>query len=374
LTRHRRRLAGRRIALVSHQPAIDPHGISTAELLWRANGIELTTILGPEHGYFCTGGAGESIRSRNHPRYRIPVYSLYGRARRPAPRMLRNCDTIVIDLHDLGARCYTYVSTMLEVLIAAQESKLPVIVADRPIPLPCTPDGPAVAAGFESFVAAIPAPMLYAMTPGETATWLIEELGLDVDLRVCAMSGYNRDPARGRAWPPWIPPSPGIVTWEAAQAYTATVFTEAVPAIDCGRGGGLSFQLIGAPWIKPAAVIEALGDLSLPGVTLHEHRYAPRIGRYASKSVDGVRMVITSPARFRPILTSVCVLSVLQALYGPNRLWRAPKTRPEFFDALYGSDSVRLALLDGVPGPKIASTWQRDLKKFKSARARHLLY
>jgi uncharacterized protein YbbC (DUF1343 family) len=372
LTRHRRWLTGKRVALVSHQAAVDEHGLSSAERLWLTEGIDLTTILGPEHGYF--GGAGETIRSRRHPRFGIPVYSLYGRARRPTPRMLRDCDIIVIDLQDLGARCYTYVSTIQEVLIAAERAQLPVIVADRPIPLACTPDGPPLADGFESFVASIPAPMLYAMTPGEAAGWMADTLGLNIDIRVALANGYNRDPSRNRSWPPWIPPSPGIVTWEAAQAYTSTVFTEAVPAIDCGRGSGLSFQLIGAPWINPAGVAEALDDLSLPGVTFHEHRYSPRVGRYASRPLDGLRMVITSPARFRPILTSVCILSVLQKLYGINRLWRAPKTRPRFFDALYGTDSVRTALLDGVPGPKIAGTWQRGLKKFRSTRSRHLLY
>ena len=367
-------LKGKRIALLSHQAAVDGQGVTSAERLWTDERVKLAAILGPEHGFYGVGGAGETMRSGRHRRYNIPVYSLYGKTRRPAPRMLRRVDAIVVDLQDLGARPYTYVSTLKEVMIAADRLHIPVIVADRPIPLAHAPDGPITQEGYESFVAAIAAPMLYAMTMGETALWLREQLALDVDVRVSRMQGYHRDPARRSNWPPWVPPSPAIVSWESAQCYTATVFTEAIPAIDCGRNTGLSFQLIGAPRLRAAELIERLGESPCPGVSFHEHTYVARTGPHSSKVLDGVRIAIRSPARFRPVSLSVAIVAALQDMLGVDRLWRSPKARLKFFDTLYGTPSVRLALMEGVSGHDVASSWQKKIARYKRSRREHLLY
>jgi uncharacterized protein YbbC (DUF1343 family) len=367
-------LRGRRVALISHTAAMTAAGATSAEALQASPGVTLAALFAPEHGFFGAAGAGDPVHTRRHPVWRIPVYSLYGRRLAPSPAQLRTLDALVFDLQDLGARCYTYVSTLRHTLEAAARAGLPVVVADRPVPLPATPDGPLLEPGFESFVGCVRTPLCYAMTPGETARWLQRDLGLKIDLTVARLSGYHREPRRGADWPPWAPPSPGIRSWETAACYLATVFTEGVAALSCGRTTTLPFQVFGAPWMKAEALREMLGDEKLPGVAFHPHPFIPPTDPYAGRLIPGLRMTVTDPALFRPARTSVSILAALQRLHGRRRIWGAPGTRPDFFDKLYGTDAVRLALLDGESGAALAARWKPGLAAFAVTRAKALLY
>jgi uncharacterized protein YbbC (DUF1343 family) len=368
-------LVGQRVGLVSHAAAVDREGITSAERLWRDRAVNLTALLGPEHGYAGTAGAGEATADAPHATWGIPVFSLYGVTKRPTPEMLARVDVLVIDLQDLGARPYTYVSTLRCVLEAAAAGGKSVIVADRPVPLAVGTDGPLLEPAFESFVGSIRAPMQYGMTLGETALWLKSDLDLGVDLRVAPMRNYRRDPLPGPDWPPWVPPSPRIRSWEAACCFTATVAGEALPALDYGSGtDGLSFQVFGSPWIKSTEAIAALDDLGLPGVAFEPCAYLARTGLYSGTALDGVRIRVTDPAVFRPVLTGVSLLACLQRLYGQERLWNAAGTRPEFFDKLFGTDTVRHALLDGESGATVSARWHAALAVFGGTRASVLLY
>jgi len=288
--------------------------------------------------------------------------------------MMRRLEILVFDVQDLGARPYTYVSTLRLVLETAARYGKSVIVADRPVPLPRVLDGPTRDAAHQSFVALIPAPMAYGMTPGEAALWLRARLRLDLDLRVARMRGYRRESRRGRDWPPWIPPSPGIRSWEAGQCYLATVFSEALPAIDNGRQTPMAFQVLGAPWLQSKKVCAHLNALGLRGVTFHPHAYTAAIGPWQGRLLDGLRIVVTDPVRFRPVSVSVHIIASLQELYGSRRLWSSPGRRLEFFDRLYGSDAVRHELIAGESPEAIAGSWRNALSGFKSERREHLLY
>ncbi len=372
--KHRSWLKGHRIGLVSHPAALASSGESSVDRLARCSGSRLVALYGPEHGFFGNAVAGEHVRAARHPHYGIPVYSLYGEQRRPTTAMLADVDSIVFDLQDLGARMYTYVSTLRYVLEIAAELRKAVVVADRPIPLPNVVDGPMLDPAFASFVACVPIPMVYGMTPGEAALFLRERLGLDVDLKVAAMQGYEREPRRGNDWPPWIPPSQGIRSWESAVCYTATVAGEALPALDCGRGTGLPFQTFGAPWMKGREVADVLSAARLRGVRFLPHPYVAQSERYAGRLLDGVRMVVHDPDRFRPVRTAITILATLTRLYGPNRLWRARGTRLKFFDALFGTDATRRQLRSAASPVDIARGWRRENAPFMRARQRHLLY
>ncbi len=371
VSRHRRWLGRRRLGLLGHAAAVTTRGQASAECLRRADGARLAALFGPEHGFFGIETAGARVASSRHPEWGIPVYSLYGTARRPTPAMLRGLDAIVVDLQDLGARCYTYATTLRFLLEQAAALGKDVIVADRPVPLPRVVDGPMLDPAFESFVAGIPAPLSTGMTPGETALWLKRALSLDVNLRVARMAGYARDAARGAGWPPWIPPSPGIRAWEAGQTYLATVFAEALPALDVGRGTALAFQVVSAPWMKSRALREWLEARRLPGVSFHPHPYR---ADNAAAVRDGLRLAVHDPHAFRPVETGVTILAGVQALYGPARLWRAPGTRPAFFDALCGTDAVRRALQAGEEPGRIAARWRPARRAFETARRACLLY
>jgi uncharacterized protein YbbC (DUF1343 family) len=288
--------------------------------------------------------------------------------------MLRNLDTLVFDLQDLGARPYTYVATLRYLLEAAAAHGKEIIVADRPIPLPRVVDGPLPDPCYLSFVASVPMPVAYGMTPGETALWLRRALSLDVDLKVARLQHYHRESTRETNWPPWIAPSPGIRSWESATCYPATVFCEALPALDYGRGTNLPFQVVGAPWMRGEEVCERLLDMHLPGVVFHPHLYFPAAGAPPAPLVEGIRIVVTHPATFRPVLTGVAILHVLQELYGRARLWNARGTRPDFFDKLMGTNAIRQALIDGTSPRAIESQWRAELGTFNRSRRAQLLY
>ena len=347
--------SGARIGLLSHQAAISADGRTSAQVLRQLLGPRLVALFGPEHGFFGQAGPGVKTSFRRHPDWKIPVYSLYGSVRRPTPAMLRKIDTLIVDFSDLGVRCYTYFGTLLYALQACAEAGVRVIVLDRPIPA-YPVDGPMLEPGLESFVAPAAVPMVYAMTPGESALWLDGAVGIGAELEVVKMKGWRRDryPASD-----FIPPSPGIKSTESAAVYAATVFTEALPAVDCGRDGALAFRLLGAPWMNGIDVCAALDRLRHPGVSFSPHRYTPGGGRYAGQELHGIRISVTDIGKFKPVGTSISILSVLGALYGKSRLWEAEGSRPEWFDKLYGNRQTRQELMDGVAPDAICRGWSR---------------
>jgi len=368
-------LAGRRVGLLSHQAALTSDGSTSAQLFHRALGSRLVALYGPEHGFFGQAGAGEHTYTRMHPDWDLPVYSLYGERRKPAPEMLAGVDVVVCDLQDLGTRCYTYLATLRNMLEACAEAEVEVIVTDRPIPLPQVVDGPMLDPKFKSFVAPCPLPLVYGMTPAESARWMKKALGLNVRLSVVPMEGWSRaDAAWDGTRPDYVPPSPGIKTWECATTYAATVFSEALPGIDCGRGTNLAFRVLGAPWLRAETFCERIASERLAGVTLHPYRYVAAVAPYAGKELDGVRLTVTDPARFRPVQVSLVVLQTLAGLYGAARVWRHKGVRPEWFDKLYGTDRVRTYMKSGAPLKALFAEWAHQRKAFDVARKASLLY
>lgn len=374
LTRHLDWVRGHRVGLIAHPASVDASGWPSANRLHDNSAFKLSALFGPEHGFLGTETAGEATASRRHPAWGIPIFSLYGATRQPTPAMLKMVDTLVFDLQDIGARPYTYVSTLRNILTKAAEFGKRVVVADRPAPLPDCVDGPALDPAFESFVAAVRMPMAYGMTSGEAALWLKSDLGLQVDLKIARMHGYARETARNSNWPPWIPPSPGIRTWETAQYYLTTVFTEATPAVNCGRSSTLPFQVFGGKGWRAKELCNVLANQHLPGVRFVPHPYRLSTGPDAGTMYDGVRIVITKLKQFRPVWTSIAILHACQTLQGRRRLWKTPGTRPDFFDKLYGTDSIRKALLNGAHPAEIAAGWAKPIRQFQTTRRPCLLY
>lgn len=374
LRRHSRWLRGARVALVSHSAAVDRRGTSSLELLLHSVAPRKVVAWAPEHGYFGRAGAGELVNSVRHPLWNVPIHSLYGAHRAPTAKMMQAVDLVVVDLQDIAVRCYTYASTLRHVMEEAARHGRPVIVADRPVPFPSTLDGPMLDPACASFVGAIPAPVVYGMTPAECARWLHRTLALDLDLRIAPMQGYARDPHRRPDWPPWMPPSPGIATWESAWCYPATVLTEAFPELDCGRTGRLPFQTLTAPWGRARVWCEALAAANLPGLAVHPHTAERIQANNHAEPLAGVRFTVTDPLRFRPLLTAVTLLHLLQTLRGPRRFWNAPGTRPEFLDKLFGTATVREQLRAGATPAAIAAAWPRARRAFTRARENALLY
>jgi len=371
---HKHWLHGQRVALLSHQAALDRCGASSAQRLRSELGDRLVALFGPEHGFLGHAGAGEATHTHRHPDWGIPVFSLYGETRVPRPEMFRGVDVVVCDLQDVGARCYTYLATLRNMLEAAAAHGVGVIVADRPIPLPCIVDGPMLDPKFASFVAPIAVPLATGMTQAESARWMVRRLDLKMDLRVVPMLGWRRDGRRSADWPDFVPPSPGLRSWEAGMTYLMTVFSEALPGIDVGRGTNLAFRLIGAPWLHAASFCERMNARRLPGAAFFPYRYVAGRAPYEGRELDGVRISVTDPCRFHPAAASVHVLATLAEMYGMHRVWRHPGVRPKWFDQLCGTDTVRKALLAGENPADILASWRAANRSFLATRREALLY
>ncbi len=303
----------------------------------------LKALFSAEHGFFGTAAAGEKAPHEWHHFWNLPIHSLYGDQRKPTPEMLIGLDRIIIDLCDIGVRCYTYLATMKNMLEACAEARIPVTVLDRQVPMGNVVDGPMLQAGFESFVAPINVPLCHGMTPGECALWIMNNCGLSLDLNIVRLKGWSHqmhDP-----WPNFIPPSPAIRSWDHAVAYPMTVFTEAYPAIDCDRDGPLAFRVIGAPWMDTAGIMKDLAPgLETCGVAMRHYRYTPAKGHYAGLKLNGILFTVSRPGTYYPVTASVLIFA---ALMQRHEKMMNVGARPAWLDKLYGSSEVREALATG---------------------------
>src|SRR5689334_23018231 len=262
-------LAGKRVGLIANQTSL-AGGSHLADLLKAAPGVTLAAILAPEHGLRGANGAGAKVSHAIDDKTGVPVWSLYGRSRKPTPSMLRGIDALVFDVQDIGARFYTYISTLGLAMQAAAAANIPFLVLDRPNPL-----GGEYVSGFvlepalRSFVGQYPIPIVHGMTVGELAGMIKGERwleGLDtLELSLVQMRGWRRSmrwPQTGRTW---VATSPNIPTFEAALVYPGIgIVGEA--EVSEGRGTPTPFSLFAAPWLDAGRATAKLTALSLPGV------------------------------------------------------------------------------------------------------------
>ena len=306
----------------------------------------LKSLFAAEHGFFGAVPAGEKAASAWHPYWNLPIHSLYGETRKPRPEMLEGIGRMVIDLCDIGVRCYTYLATLKNTLEACAEAGLPVTVLDRQVPMGDVLDGPMREPGFASFVAPLDIPFCHGMTPGECAVWIktAEELALDLNVvRLKDWSHREHGP-----WPNFLPPSPSIRNWDCAVAYPMTVFTEAYTAIDCDRDGPLAFRVIGAPWMDSARLMDDLRPgLETCGVATSPYRYTPAGGKYAGLSLNGILFSVSRPVGYYPVTAGVLILAALVQRHGAKVRAGA---RKEWLDKLFGSTEVNDVLSGGDLG------------------------
>ena len=345
--------------LIRHLAEVDdgPFGVLSLQAspvtaaLARAFPGRLKALFSAEHGFFGLAGPGEETGSLWHPFWNVPCHSLYGKTRKPTAEMTEGLKRLVVDLPDVGVRCYTYLATLKLTLEACAEQGIPVTVLDRPTPLGGVLDGPRLDAGFESFVAPIDVPLCHGMTFGELAVFIVREGRLDLDLTVVPMRRWRhtvRVP-----WPNFTQPSPGIPSWDSAALYPATVFTEAYPALDCDRGGPLSFRVLGAPWLDARHLLEDLSaGVTACGLGIRPFRYRPAHGRYAKSAIDGVLLSIDNPEAFYPVTAGVLLLAGVLVRHSSHM---AAGARPEWLAKLMGTDSVLRAIENDDLGGLFAS-------------------
>ena len=236
-SRYRHLIEGKRVGLITNQSGVNSQGRSTIDALANDPTVQLVALYGPEHGIDGQAKAGASVESYTHPTLNIPVYSLYGATRMPTETMLKDIDVLLYDVQDIGARTYTYISTLNYAMKAAKQYGKQVVVLDRPNPLGGeTVEGPVLGDAFETFVGVDNLPMAHGMTAGELARFFNREIG--ADLKVIPMEGYTRDMIYQDTGLPWVATSPNIQTIDSVFGYMAT-----------GLGEGTGVSQAGFTWI-----------------------------------------------------------------------------------------------------------------------------
>ena len=347
-------LAKQRVGLVVNQSsrAFDQHLVDY--LLTRE--VNVTAIFAPEHGFRGDKGAGEKIANQVDPHTGLPVFSLYGKTRKPSAEMLTEVDVLVFDIQDVGARFYTYISTLHYVMEAAAETGKTVVVLDRPNPNIMHIDGPVLDPVFRSFVGMHPIPVLHGMTVGELAKMINGEGWLDTDknveLHVIPVSDYSRQSEYQLP----ILPSPNLPNQQAILLYPSLCFFE--PTImSIGRGTAFPFQVLGHTDIK-------LGDFAFTPISMPSSAPTPKL---QDKKVKGLDLRLSD---IRGI-----DLSLLVSAYQMAAAQQTPFfTSTSFFDKLAGSDSLRLALESGLSAAEIEAEWRTAISEFKQQRQPYLLY
>lgn len=356
LANPRRFLDGPRLALLANQASVTGDGTPTLEALRAADGLELVALFTPEHGWSGAEDDATPVPDRRDPRTGLPLLSLYGPRRRPAAAALRDLDAVVVDLTDVGVRCYTYATTVALLVEAAAKTGTPVVVCDRPNPIGPRVTGPALDPRLRSFLGYLDVPFQHGLTIGEL---LVHALGRRHGvLRVAPVSDWRR----GEAVPgPFVPPSPGLPTAEAVALYPGLVLLEGTNLSE-GRGTTLPFQLLGAPWIEGYELARELTGLGLPGLRFRPVDFRPRSDRHAGELCHGVHWQVLDAAELRPLEAAVRVLAHVRERY-PDFAWTdaahlpwsdhpdagAPWHEPvrgPLVDALVGDASVR-AVVDG---------------------------
>jgi uncharacterized protein YbbC (DUF1343 family) len=358
---------GRRVGLLTNRAGVDAAGVDDETRL-RDAGIAITAIFSPEHGprgLLDVENIGSSIDSATG----VPIYSLYGARRAPSPEMLATVDVLLVDLQDVGARPYTYVTTTLLALAAAGRSGVPLVLLDRPNPIGgALVQGPVLDTAFASFNGLVPIPLRHGMTLGELVRLGRDELSIAGALTVVPMRGWRRDMWFDATGLPWIAPSPSMPSLESAAHYPGFVIFEATN-VSVGRGTPIAFQVLAAPWLDAPGLARRLGDE--PGVRARDTTITPvdpTDGKYPGTTLPAVRFHVTDRAHYDPVRLTVRILADLQSRFPDSLRVNEQRMRELAGVDLWGS------LRDGARPAAIVGSWSKPIEKFQTRRRPHLLY
>lgn len=373
------RLQGRRVGIVCNPASIDTKFRHIIDRIVAAPGVTLAAVFGPQHGFHSVvqDNMVETPHAQ-HPRYGVPVYSLYSDTREPTAEMLRGLDHLIIDLQDVGTRVYTYVYTMANCLRAARRHGVPVIVCDRPNPIGgVAVEGPVLQAGLESFVGQFAIPLRHGMTIGELARLFNEDFGLGADLDVIPMAGWTRTMYYEDTGLPWVMPSPNLPTMDSAVVYPGGVLFEGT-AVSEGRGTTRPFELIGAPWVDADRLVETLSALKLPGVVFRRVQFEPTFQKHARQICGGCQLHVTDRPTFEPVKAAVALMQAIRQQAPGSFAWRQPPYEYEHvklpIDILAGTERLREQIDHDLTSDAIAASWRSSLVEFDTQRRRVLLY
>ena len=373
-------LQGMRVGLITNPTGVDSKLKSTIDILFEANEVNLVALYGPEHGVRGDYGAGDHVDSDKDMKTGLPVYSLYGKTRKPTSEMLKDIDILVYDIQDIGSRSYTYISTMGLAMEAAAENDKIFMVLDRPNPLGGEKvEGAIVQPEFISFVSQFQIPYVHGLTCGELARYLNDKKllknGVRCDLRIILMNGWKRNMIFEATDLPWIPSSPHIPHEHSPYYYPVTGILGELYVYNIGVGYTLPFQLVAAPWIDAAKLSKNLNSLSLPGVTFRPVHFKPYYSVSKGELVHGVQIHLTD-VKSAPL--SLIQFYILQEAYkihpDKNVFELCDPSRFSMFDKVCGTDEIRMKFSEGFKVESILDLWERDIEGFRKDVDNYLLY
>jgi uncharacterized protein YbbC (DUF1343 family)/CubicO group peptidase (beta-lactamase class C family) len=360
------RLRDRRIGLVTNHTGRAADGTPTIDLFAGQKDLTLVSLFSPEHGI--RGVVDESVPSTTDEKTGLPIHSLYGATQRPTDAMMSGIDTVVIDLQDVGARFYTYATTMAYVMEEAAKRKVKVVVLDRPNPVNgWQVEGPPLDEASRGFTGYLPAmPIRHGMTLGELARVFNDRGRIGCDLDVVALQHWARSSWFDETALEWVNPSPNMRNLIEATLYPGIGAFE-FANISVGRGTDTPFEQVGAPWIDGRHLAEALNARAIPGIRVYPVRFTPAASKFAGEACSGVFFVVTDREALKPVRLGIEVASALVKLF-PSQI-DFGKT-----SLLLGSADTLDRIRAGEDPATIAATWAVAESQWRRLRAKYLLY
>jgi len=372
-------LRGKRVGLITNATGVDSKLRSTIDILHETPTVNLVALYGPEHGVRGDYSAGEHVGFNTDKKTGLPVYSLYGKTRKPTPEMLKDIDVLVYDIQDIGCRSYTFISTMGYAMDAAAENNVEFIVLDRPNPLGGKKiEGAVVEEGYYSMVSAFPIPYVYGLTCGELANLLNNEKLLagkkSCKLTVVPMKGWKRRMKFKDTGLEWVLSSPHIPHAYSAQYYVATGVMGELGVFTEGVGYTLPFQIYAAEWIDPFKLADAMNGLGLRGVIFRPVVFKPYYGKWAKKVMKGVQIHIIDADKFNLMGLQFMFMDVHHAIYPDIDVYGLSTTRHNMFDKVTGSSKIRETFFKNYKYSDIEPIINKDVENFRKLSKKYYLY
>jgi uncharacterized protein YbbC (DUF1343 family) len=375
-----KKLKGSRVGLLVHTASVNRKLQHAVNLFVKSKKLTLNALFGPQHGIYGETQDNMVEWEGFHDRHTgLPVFSLYGRTRKPEPSMLEHIDVLVIDLQDVGARYYTFIWTMENCMQVCMEINKSIVILDRPNPIGGHKiEGPVLEEAYASFVGQRPLPVRHGMTVGEIGNYLCNEFYPSLDFHVIPMQGWKRKFWFDSTHLPWVMPSPNMPTMDTAMVYPGMCLLEGTN-ISEGRGTTRPFEIFGAPFIEPELLLRQLKEFNLPGIIFRPTYFQPTFQKYAGKVCGGAQLHVTDRERFKPFKTGVAIIKAVHDLYPEDFSWRQPpyeyETEKLPIDILAGTDKLRKDIEKGEKLDKMEDWWQEQCKQFdKVIRKKYLIY
>ncbi|MCB0731301.1 MAG: DUF1343 domain-containing protein [Ignavibacteriae bacterium] len=374
-------LQNKKVGLITNQTGVNNELKSTIDILFEAKNVNLSALFGPEHGVRGDIEGGTYVESYIDSKTNLPVYSLYGKTRKPSKEVLNDLDILVYDIQDIGVRSYTFISTLGLAIEAASENNLEFVILDRPNPLGGKKiEGNITENDFISFIGQFPIPYVYGLTCGELAQLLIKEGLINVaesyNIGVIPMENWNRSMIWEDTNLEWIPTSPHIPNDITSYFYPMTgILGELRSALSIGVGYTLPFQIIGTEWIEADKLAEVLNKQNIPGLFFRPISFIPYYAFGKGKTLKGVQIHIINYNELNLTKTQFYIITAIRKLYPEKDLFKiASNDEINMFNKAIGTDKIFKMINNNDSLENIFEFLDKDVEKFREVAKKYHIY